>query len=133
MSNPLCFYAVTPKQLEVLLNDPLKLQEIDEWLDPDDPDRPYAEIYCGLALPGYDTLRELVPTEALDIGITSEVGKAAFYMVPTEVREVARKFADVQIENLNVDASIGDELPGLLTFYQAAAKGGKAVVGILGI
>jgi hypothetical protein len=141
MSNSLCLYAITPEQLEVLRDDPMKLRDIDEWLT--DDTRNYAEAYCGLGLTGDGYLSYLVPTDG-DLGdeITVELATIAHYMTPENVQAVARRFADFQIENLKLGSEITDmfredivkdELPRLIEFYRAAAEDGRAVIGTFSI
>jgi hypothetical protein len=139
MSNPLCLYAITPEQLDTLFAEPMKLADIGEWgaADP----RNYAEAYCGLGLAGDSTLADLVPMDAPlceDEEVMMELATIAYYMAPERVREVARKYADFQIEGLTLDSDLTEsfseeivkgDLPGLFEFYRAAAEGGRAVVG----
>jgi hypothetical protein len=138
MSNPLCLYAITPEQLETLRDDPMKLQDIDEWIA--DGTRNYEEAYCGLGLTGDDNFSDLVPADGnlSNEDVMAELGMFVTYMTPENVRAVARKFADFQIENLELDSEITDmfeeeivrdELPRLFEFYRAAAEGGRAVIG----
>ncbi|MDR2111815.1 MAG: YfbM family protein [Candidatus Accumulibacter sp.] len=141
MSNPLCLYAITPEQLDALFAEPMKLVDIGEWVAADP--RNYAEARCGLGLTGDSTLADLVPMDApLCEEAMAELAIIAHYMAPERVREVARKYADFQIEGLTIDKALTElfseetiksDLPHLFEFYQAAAKGEKVVVGTFAI
>jgi hypothetical protein len=141
MSNPLRLYAITPEQLDALLAEPVKLARIGQWVAA--APRNYAEAYCGLGLSWDSGLSDLVPEDGpLGEEATAKPTKIAHYMMPEKVRAVARKYAGFEIEDLPPDSAVTElfrkeivwiDLPGLLEFYQAAAEGGKAVVGVFSI